>query len=84
MLWNSSRSYKHTTTNNLRYTSTDGKTTAKTIHLAYRSACPDGITYEEINSKWHGATLNEDGKDYAWRTFREDRRIIAEEFERQA
>lgn len=49
-----------------------------------RSAGPDGITYEEINSKWHRATLNEDGKDYAWRTFREDRRIIAEEFERQA
>lgn len=46
-----------------------------------RSAGPDGITYEEINSKWHRATLNEDGKDYAWRTFQEDRRIIAEEFD---
>ena len=46
-----------------------------------RSAGPDGITYEEINRKWHRATLNEDGKDYAWRTFQEDRRIITGEFD---
>lgn len=46
-----------------------------------RSAGPDGITYEEINRKWHRATLNEDGRDYAWRTFQEDRRIITGEFD---
>ena len=46
-----------------------------------RSAGPDGITYEEINRKGRRATLNEDGKDYAWRTFQEDRRIIPGEFD---
>jgi len=46
-----------------------------------RSAGLVGITYDEINRKWLRAALNEDGKDYAWRTFQEDRRIIAEEFD---
>ena len=46
-----------------------------------RSAGSVGITYDEINRRWLRASLNEDGKDYAWRTFQEDRRIVADEFD---
>ena len=46
-----------------------------------RSAGPDGITYEEINRKWHRATLNEDGKDWPKRTFFQNINDIRDEFD---
>ena len=41
----------------------------------------NGITYEEINRKWHRSVLNDDGKDWPKRTFFQNLNDIRDEFD---